>query len=163
MFCNSFVLLNSCSCCVCFCRLLNAVMLEVFYRVNIDLDIDENPQKYPLRKLAQVNYHSIPSLGPISSTEIRKATLSSVDRNYYSMNRFVSKASFSLASIESLPLVNKISPRTLSYLHPDVLNYIIDQRLYGFSQSTKLTSLHSGIMFASIGLILAWQLIKRVR
>ena len=134
---------------------MQAVDLEVFYRVNIPLDVDENPELYPLRKIARVNYHSVPCLGDISSTNIRKAILSPSDRYFHSLDRFIVRTtSF---SFQNIPIVNQIVPTTLSKLYPDVLDYIIDKKLYGFSQSTKASTIQFNMVFLSFGMLLAWQ------
>jgi hypothetical protein len=130
--------------------LLQTANLEIFYRVNVALDVEENPSKYPYRAIANVNFHHVAALTSISSTSIREAFKQS-------------STSFSWKSL-SLPYVpsNGKPDSVLAELHPDVLKYILDKDLYGYRRMQLSSSrLSTSILIAGLGVLIACHIFLR--
>jgi len=136
---------------------LDAVNLEVFYRVNIQLEVENEPWKYPLRAKARVRFHDVPLLGSISSTSVRKSSLSTIDRAVHSTSRWLSHISGYPVQLDRWPGIKNTTSDALGQLYPKVLDFIIENELYGFQRANRVSNIQKGILIASFGFLLAWQ------
>lgn len=95
-----------------------------------------NNSDYPLFNFASVNYYEIKSLGSISSSLVRKSTYNAL----YKTISYIQKTFRYTIQMKS----------PLSCVEPNVLDYIINNKLYGFSETSLLFSLQSTVIVLSV-------------